>query len=148
MGTKEQGRGVTVIAYRDGIIAADTAQWCGGIICGYQNKIRRSTKGLYAAAGRVADADECWEWLCGRVERPAALEKDDFGAVWLSGGLVCRIDHRFRRYDCTHVPYIAEGAHNEFLLGALAAGASAEQAVKLAIRFGDSAGGEIQVERA
>lgn len=139
---------MTVIVYRDGVLAADTGRWMGGIIVGYRSKIRRLDDGrLYAGSGHSCDIDACFSWLNGG-EKPRELkDNEEFGAVIIGPQQIDKIDKYFRSYDAIGCPYVVEGAHSEFLLGALAAGATAEEAVRLAIQYGDSAAGDVQVER-
>lgn len=59
----------------------------------------------------------------------------DFCLVCPSGEIV--------EYDA---PFFALGAPETFLSGAMAAGATAEQAVRLAIQHTDGAAGDVQVE--
>lgn len=144
---------MTVIVYRDGVMAADSAVWIGGIIVGNTKKIWRLSDGsLYAASGARPDVMACCRWLAtGGMphEKPAAVDdKEFFGALLVSSnGVIGKIDRRFELYDASCAKWAVEGAHSEFLLGALMQGATAEEAVSLAIQYGDSAGGEVQVER-
>lgn len=138
---------MTVIVVRDGVMAADTASWCGQIIVAHRNKIRRLHDGrLFAGTGERASADACFDWLDGRAEKPPPEERDAFAALILGPGGIERVDYKFRTH-ADNQEFAFAGAHGELLFGALAAGASAEEAVRIAIRYGDSAGGEVQVER-
>lgn len=130
-------------------MAADTAAWMDNLIVEHRHKIFRLKDGrLFAGSGSRPIVDACLKWLNGEGEKPDAAEEGRFGGVLANMAGVWKINHRFMIYDVSASPYVVEGAHNEFLLGALAAGATAEEAVRLAIRYGDSAAGEVQVERA
>lgn len=141
---------MTAIAYRDGVMAADNACFRGNVLSGHINKIHRLPNGdLYAAAG---DAAMCWYILqCLLEERglPASIEPDEFGSILVSASdrKVRLMDGRMIMYDAPAAEFYAIGSPCEFLTGALAAGASAEQAVHLAVRFCDYGGGDVQVER-
>ena len=138
---------MTVIVCRDGVMAADSAVWQGSIIAGHTEKIHRLRDGrLFGGAGQRPSLLACRQWLNGEAEKPADEEVGMFGAILLGPGALHKIDHCFRIYDAA-ATWAVEGAHSEFLLGALMAGASAEEAVRLAIIVGDSAGGDVQVER-
>lgn len=139
---------MTVIAYRDGIMAADSAVWGDQIIVEHVRKIWRLADGsLFGCSGRLCDAQACADWLLNGGDKPAPAEKGYFTAlVAAPDGVVRRIEWDMRPFEITG-PYHTCGAHMEFLHGAMAAGASAEEAVRLAIRYGDSAAGEVQVER-
>lgn len=137
---------MTVIACRDGVMAADTAVWQGEVMVGRLNKIiRLDDRSLLAMAGDSSLAQVCRDWLNGD-HRPSPVGEFDFGALWLRSTGLFRIDHRFLAY-ADPGDYAAEGAHDEFVLGAMAAGASAEEAVHLATKYCRRAGGEVQVER-
>lgn len=140
---------MTVIAYRNGIMAADTGTWSGNIAtANLPEKIYRTKAGdLLACAGRVPDILAVRRWIDGG-ERPAATEKDAFGGLLVrrESGLVERISWDMMIYP-DNAPFQAEGACDEFLLGAMAAGATAEEAIRLALRHVPYAAGEVQVVR-
>jgi hypothetical protein len=140
---------MTVIACRDNIIAADTATWDGDIKIGLVQKIVRLPDGsLLAACGKASLIWGYIEWLKDDgVEKPTdGASEEDFGALNLRCDGVFSIDHHYQamRVDAD---FYALGAHGEFLYGAMAAGASAEEAVRLALKYCGFAGGEVQVER-
>lgn len=136
---------MTAIACKDGVIAADTAYWLGPIISQYCDKIRRlKDRRLFAGSGQLSTIEACFAWLNGDAEKPAP-DGEPFTGIVLSHMGIVRIDNRMLLYPGGEIS--VAGAHSEFLLGALYAGASAEEAVRLAIRYGDSAGGDVQVER-
>lgn len=138
---------MTVIAIRDGIMAADTAVWCGDVIAGFADKIVRLKDGrLFAGAGDRPNILECAKWLDGEIERPAAVGECEFGALILAADGIFRIDYKFRIHPTAPAEFAVEGAHDEFMLGALHAGATAGQAVRLAIAHARRAGGDVQVE--
>lgn len=125
-------------------MAADTGLWLGPIGSGYTEKIKRLPDGrLFAASGETAVAEACCAWLEGEAKQPEPEDGGSFRGLVLSRDGVWQVDHKFRLTRTCDVT--AAGAHTEFLLGALYAGASAEQAVRLAIEYGDSARGEVQV---
>lgn len=136
---------MTVIVVRGGIMAADTAVWQGNIISGHTKKIYRLSDGrLFGGTGALAVVKACVAWLEGG-EKPSDEKEDDFGGLILAHDGASRMDHKFRTYR-SEGEFQAIGAHVEFLIGALLMGASAAQAVNLAIQRGDSAGGDVQVE--
>lgn len=142
---------MTVIVYRDGVMAADTAVWCDQVIVGYVRKVWRLPDGsLFGASGRMCDVVALRWWLSeGGIpdRRPPSAERGTFSALLVApGGGIKRIEWDMRPYDL-EPGYHTCGAHIEFLHGALAAGASAEEAVHLAIQYGDSAAGKVVVER-
>jgi hypothetical protein len=137
---------MTVIAVRDGIMAADTAVWCGDVLAGHSRKIVRLADGrLFAAAGDRPQIQKCVYWLNGEAERPAAVDECEFGALILAVDGIWRIDYRFDIYGSVG-DFAVEGAHDEFLMGTMAAGASAKEAVQLAIKYARRAGDDVQAE--
>lgn len=137
---------MTVIAIKNGVIAADTGLWLGNICVEHCKKIRRLSDGrLFAISGHRAIGEACYAWLQDESLRPEPGSDDsDFGGLLLTKDGAFRVDYKFRIYP-TGIP-AAAGSHTEFLMGAMYAGASAEEAVRLAIKHGDSAAGEVQVE--
>lgn len=137
---------MTAIAVKNGVMAADTGTWQGSVIVDRSvRKIARLKDGrLFAASGEVAAAAACRAWLDGETDKPEPEAQGEFGGLILACDGVWRVDYKYRiaRTCDTAVA----GAHSEFLLGALYAGASAEEAVRLAIQYGDSAAGDVQVE--
>jgi len=142
---------MTTIAYRDGALATDSGVWQGNIIAGTRTKVFRLEDGsLFAGCGASADRDECLEWLkkgalaSGRPEKSEGEQR--FGGLLVRrDGRVINIDHKFRLTPAPNAVWHVCGAAEEFLHGAMAAGASAEEAVTLAIAHTDGAVGPVQV---
>lgn len=141
---------MTAIAYRDGVLAADTAGWYGDIVYWHFSKIFRFSDGtLFAAMGQA----EYWDaFVKGRIknEEPTEIpEKDEdfYGILILPCGKVQFLGRSFKPHDAGVAPFYAIGAHVEFLTGAMAAGASAEEAVRLCIEYCAHAAGEVRIER-
>jgi hypothetical protein len=139
---------LTVIACRNNILAADTASWDGDIKIGRVQKIVRLPDGsLVAACGKASLVWGYTDWLLIGAEKPAdGATEEDFGAIHLTLGAVCSIDHHYCAVP-VEADFYALGSHTEFLYGAMAAGASAEEAVRFALKYCGFAGGEVQVER-
>lgn len=143
---------MTAIAYRDGELAADTVGWYGDVAFWRKNKIVRFPDGsLFAAMGDTLYIDAYIEWAIagGMGDAPDSPEKDeDFYAILVEPiGRVCFIGRDYIPRPAGDAPFYAIGAHNEFLTGAMAAGASAGKAVRLCIEYCAHAAGEVQVER-
>lgn len=140
---------MTAIAYRDGIMAADTAAWNDRIISGHVNKIVRLPCGsLFAAQGDREYIEAYLRWRRDGGERPAAVDKLElfFGLLVRPDGIAFWVGgSTYEPYPVDH-PYAALGACQEYLYGALAAGATAAEAITLAIENHDSAGGKVQIE--
>ena len=145
---------MTVIVYRDGVMAADTAGWDydGHVIKSNRKKIVRlrgmiHAGSLFAACGELENAEALIEKLNGGDIGDYTIDDNGFCAIEvLPHGTILRYLKKMRPVAFEQ-PFIAIGANESFLYGALYAGASAEDAVRLAIRHTDSAGGDVQVER-
>ena len=149
---------MTIIVYRDGTMAADRASWCGGgIMVGHMDKIiRLKNGGLCAGCGSKGNLvyamkyiDESWQHddVC---ELKYKLEDGFAMLIVRPDGAVYRLDVTGVVYPASIAPFYAEGAAQQFIYGALHAGLSAEQAVRLAMRWTDYGGNDpdnIQVER-
>lgn len=127
---------MTIIAYKAGILACDSAVFNGDYCFKTRDKIIRLNDGShFAASGRWSVIQDVAKWLNGDGEKPEPEKEGDFGALWLRGEGLWRMDHDYRAYADT-AEFAAEGAHAEFVCGALAAGAGAAEAVELACRYG------------
>jgi hypothetical protein len=138
---------MTVIAYRKGVMAGDSC-WSekDGFICNVQNKLVRLASGaIYGGAG--ATDDRALRKLLQNVVSPdrlpdlATLSDPDYGdvecllvlpdhSVWTIGGGekgygVCPVK----------VSYCAIGSGRDLAIGAMAQGATAAAAVKLACQW-------------
>jgi ATP-dependent HslUV protease subunit HslV len=140
---------MTAIAYRDGVLAADSGVWDGNLLAGTVRKVHRLEDGrLYAASGREVDVQACRNWLNGAdpERRPPPVDRETGFSALIVGAEVLAIARDMRIYTPPAARFYALGCHYEFLLGAMAAGASAAEAVNLACRYGDGAREPVQVE--
>lgn len=142
---------MTAIAYRAGVLAADTAGFIGNMIVGFSRKIARGPDGRVAGAtGDAAIGDSFLDAVERGEEKewqvPTGTKPEDFAAVVVMPDEVIYevVD---TGYHNIAAPFFAIGSAYEFLMGAMAAGASAEEAVRLAIKHTRAAGGEVHVER-
>ena len=140
---QETPQAMTIICYKDGVLAADsgTTGASGGFCSCNVMKITRSPSGwLGGFAGRGATATKFLNWLERRDDDPAegpdltntkdeetgeGLLVDPTGSLyWLSSdGVITPMQNEFA----------AIGSAEGFALGAMHAGASAEEAVRLVI---------------
>lgn len=141
---------MTTIAYRDGVLAADTAVCQGGLMLGSMIKIVRGKNG--DLAGSVGDAVFNWAfstWFLGGEEGPApeAKQEDSFdrGVIFRKSGLIDLFEPR--GWFQASAPYFAFGSGREVALGAMFAGADAAVAVEAAIEFDPHSGGTVTVLR-
>jgi hypothetical protein len=149
---------MTIIALKDGIMAADSHVFSGGTHWPAASpKITRGPQGLIGIAGSIVD---CWMvakwWELGGRPQPVGdppvnlLLKgpDGISAVILKNdGSAWYMDERCVPIPTVQPTVIGQEDAATFCEGALYAGLSAEDAVRLAIKHCKSAGGEVQVER-
>lgn len=142
---------MTAIAYRDGVMAADTAFFSGNEMPYHVRKIERINGHLVASSGNLALMVRFHDWVRGGME--TAFDRSDLlpeegwrGLLVAPDGRAMIMLERGPLLAMT-VPFHALGSPQAMLIGAMAAGASAAQAVEIAIKWSDSAAGGIQVER-
>lgn len=125
---------MTTIAYKDGVLAADSMVSESRTWCGVTKKLWQSPKGaIAAAAGSAHDCAEFGRWVEGGMkEDDAPVLNENFE------GIVVSLDGTVTFYDdeckplAMDAPHYASGSGGQFALGAMSAGATAEQAVKIA----------------
>lgn len=141
---------MTTIAYRDGVMAADSGVWFGDGLAPWARKIVRDAEGtLYGVAGNAGQASDFIEWvLAGSVGEPPAAEKQDDG---VSSFIVMKVTRGgpvriLTAYGCEvyAAPYFSIGAGNVAALGAMFCGASAQRAIEAAIAHASGAIGPVQ----
>lgn len=148
---------MTVIAYKDGVIAADTLVSGGSTVFGETTKIFKSREGhIVGCAGLTAAYPLAKRWVdkgCDMSAIPNFAEH--LGGDASSDGcsvalIVVEPEGQVLSVDCygnafpVRGPFFAEGSGAQFALGAMAVGANAIQAVQAAISRSNTCGGQIQ----
>jgi hypothetical protein len=141
---------MTVVAYRDGVMASDSGAWMGDASHGWAEKLARGMGGaLYGVAGRAAQCEEFLAWVRagerGEHPTPAPTDNGSSFIVLVSqrdGTVEVITAHGRERYR--DAPYFAIGAGAPTAFGALHAGATAEGAIAAAIEHGSNAHGSIR----
>ncbi len=146
---------MTTIAYRSGILASDSRVTWGGHIKASGVKMWRVTsrvepiKGevLIGVAGYLAAAGLFVDWVQAGgepklKERGVEGEDADFGALIVHRTGLYTADHLCRFEPMTE-DFWADGSGTLAALGAMAKGASALEAVRIAARFDCYTGGRI-----
>lgn len=139
---------MTVIAYRDGVMASDSAVFIGTLLAGSTRKIMRAPDGaLGGACGPSACTGRFRSWMAGSREHAFDSGDPDFGAILVEpGGVVWMIDGRSEAFRLDG-PFHAQGVGIQCAMAAMEMGASAEDAVRAAIKHNAYCAGEVQVER-
>ena len=152
---KRWGSGMTVIAYKNREMAADTGMWNGSReVPSPFPKITRGKDGsLWALTGKAHDSWFLREWVLAGMDadKPPAFEgkNDDTPSVMLvkPDGTLWSAHGSWR-----FTPSAGQGCWgyddaSHFCEGAMEAGLSAGEAVALTIKHHIYAGGEVHVER-
>lgn len=137
---------MTTIAYRDGVLAADTALSRGDSLHGRVVKVGKSPSGLLGGAcGDATFTHAFVGWLeAEQGERPKPQDRDGGTAVLI---------HQDGRIECiehggsfvVEAAYWAIGSGRPEALGAMFAGAGAEVAVRAAMAHDAHTGGDVTV---
>ena len=150
---------MTVIAYRDGIMAADSLATAGDRIAGHCRKVFKvmTPRGpeVFGVAGGALYTPLLRAYLEGKAPIPMPNEvergkpqtdRSGYAAI-VVGAAGIRILEDGCEELAPDAPYYALGCGAKFAQGALAAGKSAEDAVKIAIECSPWCGGPVQAEK-
>ncbi|ARQ95376.1 hypothetical protein [Bradyrhizobium phage BDU-MI-1] len=134
---------MTTLAYRDGVLAADTQMTSSCIVGRNAVKIvRRDDGALAGGSGDFAWVQAFHRWfLDGEQGDPPAIDEDSIGLIIKKG-------QPFEAFETNGTvesrgPYISFGSGKHFALGAMFAGASAEEAVRAGMHFDPYSGGRV-----
>ena len=130
---------MTTIAFKDGVLAADTGIYYGGTYSGRTIKIVKDKHGQLAGlSGNLGDMSAFHEWFLGGCDDtfPEFAEKDSEGFIINNDDEIkfCGKSGRFTYIDG---PFYVCGSGSHIATGALANGASAEEAVLIAVEYDD-----------
>lgn len=139
---------MTTIAYRDGILAGDTLRTSNGMRDGFTRKVHKIGRLLIAACGTAALCAEFRSWVVAGLNGPSpfndkkgdeggnglVIMPDGLAVIWGSSG----------PWALKQVPFVAMGSGEQVAMGAMAMGASAEQAVAAAMSLDTGSGGAVQ----
>lgn len=139
---------MTTIAYRDGVLAADTLVTENGRRVGHVQKIGKFGSVLWGVTGCLLHQVAFHDWLRGGLQGEPPGMKTPEGAtstvIVIADGRLLTFDEH--GYDHMPMPdYHAIGSGAALALGAMSAGASAYRAVEAAMKLDVHSGGEITV---
>lgn len=144
---------MTIICYRDGMLAAD--RMCSStvdLIQGYHKKICEKDGSAWASGGAVQDCVAFDQWVrAGRQDgnKPSLSDDKDTSLV----AILIEQDGTVKHYNYNLVPftmeapYFAIGGGDMVAIGAMFMGATAEEAVRAACAHVLGCGGGIDVLR-
>lgn len=135
---------MSTVAYRDGILAADSQATAGNIACRAE-KIFALPNCIVGGAGHLTAVIRFVEWMrAGQsAKKKPDLDGDSLAAI------VVWPDGRVEEWDGTLVPmpvfeqFTAVGSGRALAIGAMSMGASAVQAVEVAATWDVHTGGEV-----
>ncbi len=127
---------MTVIAYRDGILAADSLTETDGLIVPGPPKLAHRGEAWVAAAGVLGDCAAFERWVAQGCPEDGAPELDDgFEALVARGEELLWYDKRCAPVDVAALPWTALGSGHQVAAAVLAQGGSAVEACLLACRL-------------
>lgn len=144
---------MTVIAYRDGVLAADTLATAGDSKIGSAIKIARNSNGDLAGAAGLASYNHAFlKWFTGLESGQPPEARDEPSKDIYDRGVIFRKNGQIEVFEpsgkhTATAPYYAFGSGRPEALGAMHAGASAEGAVRAAMAHDKNCGGDITVLR-
>ena len=141
---------MTTIAYRDGVLAADTLMTRGDSKLVGITKIAKGADGRMGGAAGSAGFCATWRaWLRGEASRPEPKSENDSTdcglVIWPDGRV--ELHEQSGSFEVASA-YIAIGSGRPEALGAMHAGGDAEAAVRAAIAHDCHTGGDVTVLRA
>ena len=147
---------MTIVCYKDGTLAADTAIWNGDTLTGHATKIVKNRHNyLVGATGDYPICQDFISWVeehLGDIEELGDFPVPDEGAD--IAGIIISPEDIVTHYDGNGYPivgivspYYAEGLGADMAIGAMAAGATAEQAVQICIDHLARVGGSVDTVR-
>jgi hypothetical protein len=141
---------MTTIAYRNGVMAAESGVWIGDAAFPWARKLAKGNDGtLYGVSGSGTDAAAFLKWIEDGEEGPMPRGRpigDEMSIVILKVPLIGPISsiNAIGEEVYPDAPYIAWGAGATVALGAMFAGADAETAIKAALTHSSGAIGRVQ----
>lgn len=136
---------MTTIAYRDGMLAADTQTSFSGIRCADQRKIHREGRLLTGFSGTSTNYERFRSWVRDGMSGDFDSRGGNVFILPPSGPAVIWGDGDYPWREPSEFWALGSGEH--LALGAMSAGATAEEAVRIAMRWDNATGGEITVLR-
>lgn len=142
---------MTIYCYRDGILASDSGIFANGVCHGRGKKAYKTSKGvIHACSGRSSNAQMYHVWMeelasCQRDltgTRPT-LDEDFSGHFIEPNGNIFYVDRHLVPVPID-APFIAGGYASDLAIGAMARGASAIEAVEIALLYSDCVRGPLQ----
>jgi 20S proteasome alpha/beta subunit len=143
---------MTTIAYRDGVMAADSAMWQGDLLLGTVQKIYRLDEGhrLAGFAGDLAVCQRLIDLLRANPKPPYEAIKScgDGGSVLMvdHSGCMWAVDTDTGGFCEMQAPFVAIGSGAMLAMGRMDGGGTARDAIETACKFDGGSRVPVQVE--
>lgn len=132
---------MTTYAYKNGVLVADTAVTMGGQYLGTTLKIVKKGPFLAAASGSASLARNFIDWVARGMKGDVpdmlvTASKEDWtawGQIFCPDGLVVSFEPN--GVNTYRSPFTADGSGGMIAMGAMAHGATAEEAVRIACKL-------------
>lgn len=136
---------MTIVIYRDGVMAADSQVGLDGTAVGTYKKVIKTKDGwLAGASGEISAMEEFFNWVRDGRQKDNPPIPGMSGMMVSPKGEVFQVDENLIPYKMESEFYIC-GSGYAVAIGALAMGASPEKAVEITIKYSYSCGGPIEV---
>lgn len=135
---------MTVLAYRDGVLACDSLTSWGTTIMETNNS--KIVKAYGHLAGGSGDTNKCQEflrWVKDGMKGPVPSSKKACLILVTPDRRIMTWDHSTELIEMD-VPYWANGSGMDYALGAFHMGATAYEAVEAAIKHNAHCGGDVR----
>lgn len=137
---------MTVLVYRDGVMCSDSQISANGTRLGSMKKVYRNKNWVLGVAGSCSGMQEIVDWFHNGMPVDSPRIAESCAAILVDpSGKVFHVEESLVPYEVDSEFHV-QGIGYEIALGALAMGASAEDATKVAIKFHSGCGGKIQKE--
>lgn len=139
---------MTTIAYKDGWLACDSLVTCGDHAVEYAPKMHKVGGVVFAHAGDMFAGYRIRDFLRGGGDihdlKIPEIKRQDFVCLVFGGGNLYYLNSDLYLQKINSCKPYAVGSGEQFALGAMYAGASAEEAVKIASKMDIRTGGRVQ----
>lgn len=133
---------MTTVAFKSGVLAADSFCWEGDTCAGRVQKCGVLADGsLWAFTGNVGQLNRCRPWLACPLGDPPEIKETSLIVVTTEGEVK---EWDENGWQTCEAPFYAWGTGANLARGAMAFGATAEQAVLIACDFDAFTGGEVR----
>lgn len=140
-----------MITYRDGVMAGDSALSSDGVRTGRIKKVYRLKDGrLYGATGLGSEIEAVRRWLeAGQPQddQSKPILSEGFAALHVSAKDLVREFDRFLNSATVKADFYAIGWGHQVALGAMAHGATAQEAIEICLDLVDGCGGPVEIEK-